>query len=138
MIYSMGAVSMGIAALATGQLASGIARVVAEPRSLVYLFLFAVLGALGIQFVYLVMKVFGSLVTVMTTSLRKAITVMLSFVVFKDKKFTTWHAWAILLLSTGTGLNIYEKTAKKNDAAHDDEEMLDSLNPVEIETKLVK
>jgi adenosine 3'-phospho 5'-phosphosulfate transporter B3 len=136
MIYSMGALLIGVMAVATGQMSDGIEKVVAQPLSLVYLFLFAVLGALGIQFVYLVMKVFGSLVTVMTTSLRKGLTVILSFVVFKDKKFTTWHGWAILLLSTGTGLNIYLKTAKKRDPSLEEEEMLNSLQPVEIEQKI--
>jgi adenosine 3'-phospho 5'-phosphosulfate transporter B3 len=123
-------------AVGNGHMADGIAKVVAQPLSLFYLFLFAVLGALGIQFVYLVMKVFGSLMTVMTTSQRKAITVILSFVIFKDQKFTSWHAWAILVLSTGTGMNIYVKTAQKRAPGVEEEEMLNSLQPVEIERKL--
>jgi adenosine 3'-phospho 5'-phosphosulfate transporter B3 len=82
------------------------------------------------------MKVFGSLLTVMATSLRKAVTVLLSFVVFKDKKFTTLHVYAILLIATGMGLNIYEKTghAKKHEGVEDDDEpMMSQLQPLEIE-----
>jgi adenosine 3'-phospho 5'-phosphosulfate transporter B3 len=136
MIYTMGAVSIGIVSILMGQMAGGIVRLTQNPVSLLYLFLFAVMGALGIQFVYLVMKVFGSLVTVMTTSLRKALTVCLSFIVFRDKKFTSWHAGAIILLATGMGLNIYEKTGnKKKEEIVDEEKMLTPLQPVQFEKR---
>jgi adenosine 3'-phospho 5'-phosphosulfate transporter B3 len=119
-----------------GQMTGGLVRIANNPLSLLYLFLFAVMGALGIQFVYLVMKVFGSLVTVMTTSLRKALTVCLSFLVFKDKKFTSWHAAAIILLATGMGLNIYEKVgSRKKEEVVDEEKMLITLQPVQFEKR---
>jgi hypothetical protein len=57
----------------------------------------------------------GSLVTVMATSLRRGMTVILSFVIFNDKKFTPWHRWVILLLATGTGMDVYLQTEKKRE-----------------------
>jgi adenosine 3'-phospho 5'-phosphosulfate transporter B3 len=72
----------------------------------------------------------------MTTSLRKALTVCLSFVVFRDKKFTSWHAAAIILLATGMGLNIYEKTGnKKREEVVNEEKMLTPLQPLPFEKR---
>jgi drug/metabolite transporter (DMT)-like permease len=113
MIYTMGAVTIGAVSVLLGQMTGGLARIANNPVGLIYLFLFAVMSALGIQFVYLVMKVFASLVTVMTTSLGKPLAVCLSFVVFRDKKFPSWHEAAIMLLATGMGLNIDEKTGTR-------------------------
>jgi hypothetical protein len=58
------------------------------------------------------MKVFGSLVTVMVTSVRKAITICLSFLVFRDKVFTRWHAGAMLAIAIGTSVSVYDRTRK--------------------------
>jgi adenosine 3'-phospho 5'-phosphosulfate transporter B3 len=82
---------------------------------------FSLVGALGIQFVYLTMKVFGSLVTVMVTSVRKALTVCLSFVVFRDKVFTLWHGVSLIAIAAGMSINVYEKTGKK--VAQNEEEV---------------
>lgn len=127
MIYSMGAVTVGAAALVTGEMTGGIQRCVAEPMSVVWILAFAFLGALGIQFVYLIMKVFGSLIAVMTTSVRKAMTVCLSFVAFKDKRLTSWHVVSIMLLTTGMGLSIAGRQSKT------EEPSLDNMVDVEFE-----
>ena len=50
----------------------------------------------------------------MVTSLRKAFTVTLSFVLFStDKKFTSSHLFSILSIASGIGLNIYGKNKNK-------------------------
>jgi adenosine 3'-phospho 5'-phosphosulfate transporter B3 len=108
-VYGVGAVGLAIPAVLTGQMASGTKRLLEDPTAFIYLFLFAFLGAVGIQFVYLLMKVFGSLLTVMVTSVRKAVTVLLSFIVFRDKKFTVWHGFSIFLITAGMAVNIYAK-----------------------------
>jgi len=81
--------------------------------------------------VYLVMKVFGSQIAVMTTSLHKALTVYLSFVIFKDKKFTTWRVYAIILLATEMSVSIGSQTERtgKGDA----ESPLGEISDVELE-----
>jgi adenosine 3'-phospho 5'-phosphosulfate transporter B3 len=132
MLYSIGALVVGIVAVLTGQMQNGIQRCIDNPMAIVFIFLFSFLGALGIQFVYLLMKVFGSLLTVMATSVRKAVTVLLSFVVFKDKKFTSLHVYAILLIATGMGLNIYERTGHvKKEETIDDIEEEPMMSPME-------
>ncbi|KAH0791044.1 adenosine 3'-phospho 5'-phosphosulfate transporter 2 isoform X1 [Histomonas meleagridis] len=132
-LYGAGSILIGIVSIANGQMVSGIRRVSQDPTSLIYIFLFSFLGALGIQFVYLIMKVFGSLLTVMVTSLRKAMTVMMSFVVYKDKKFTHFHAFAIFMIASGISLNIYDKNrGKKKEEEIDEVEMLEN-NFVDVE-----
>jgi adenosine 3'-phospho 5'-phosphosulfate transporter B3 len=121
-LYSFGALVMAILAFLTGQMPSGIGKVLSAPSSLFFIFCFSILGALGIQFVYLTMKVFGSLITVMITSVRKALTVCLSFIIFRDKVFTSIHAASILAIAVGIGGNVYGKTTMKS--ANDEAKLL--------------
>jgi adenosine 3'-phospho 5'-phosphosulfate transporter B3 len=127
MIYSTGAVLMAVLAVATGDMKHGVQKVIDRPDSVLYIAIFSVLGALGIQFVYLVMKVFGSLATVMITSVRKALTVCLSFVIFRDKVFTLWHAIAMISIATGMSINVYDKTATKTKQALEEQRFLDHM-----------
>lgn len=128
LLYGLGSMITGIIALVTGDMKNGIARVYEQPTSILYIALFAFLGAIGVQFVYLTMKVFGSLFTVMVTSVRKAFTVCLSFIVF-PKNFTAYHGAAIISLVTGMTLNIHEKIKKQ---LPQDESKLLSDEQVEI------
>lgn len=124
MLYAVGALLMLFLSLISGQFHDGNEKIVQNPQAIIYLLLFGFLGAGGIQFVYLTMKVFGSLITVMITSVRKALTVVLSFVIFKDKKFTRFHCISIILIVLGMSLSIYEKTKSKKAVNQEDEENL--------------
>jgi adenosine 3'-phospho 5'-phosphosulfate transporter B3 len=125
MVYTFGALLMAVLGIATGEMTDGLARIREEPSSLLYIAIFSVLAAIGIQFVYLVMKVFGSLVTVMVTSVRKAVTVCLSFIVFRDKVFTLWHGVAMDAIAIGMSVNVYDKTiANKMEGREDDDRKL--------------
>ena len=125
MLYSLGAAIMLTLSIVSGEFWKGLDKVNSDKSSYIFLFFFAVLGSIGIQFVYLTMKVFGSLITVMITSVRKALTVVLSFVIFKDKKFTVWHAVSIILIAAGMSINIYDKTvAKKKEEKIGDQQNL--------------
>jgi adenosine 3'-phospho 5'-phosphosulfate transporter B3 len=131
-LYSFGALVMALLALFTGQVPSGVYKILSAPSSLFFIFCFSVLGALGIQFVYLTMKVFGSLITVMITSVRKALTVCLSFIIFRDKVFTMIHAASILAIALGISVNVYEKTAVKS-PIHEAELLQHEFPDAEIE-----
>ncbi|OHS92782.1 Slc35b3 protein [Tritrichomonas foetus] len=128
MLYSIGALFMGVLSIFTGQMTKGIDRMIAEPSSIMYVLFFSCLGSIGIQFVYLNMKVFGSLLTVMVTSLRKAFTVILSFLIFKDKKFTSFHAVAIVLIATGMAINVHEKATSKKKVPEDQMRLLEDTD----------
>ena len=83
---------------------------------MVYIIGFSMFGAIGIQFVYLIMKTFGSLTTVMVTSLRKGITVFISYAFFNDKHFTKWHFISLILLISGMSLNINSNSNSSNNS----------------------
>lgn len=122
MLYSLGAIAMAVLSITSGQMSSGLGKIADNPASIVFIGFFSLLGALGIQFVYLTMKVFGSLITVMITSVRKALTVCLSFLLFKDKVFTTWHATSVIAITIGMTINIIEKTKGKKGVSKSQEE----------------
>lgn len=122
MLYGLGSIIVGVAALVTGDMTNGFINCLQQPSSLMQLMFFGFLGAIGIQFVYLSMKVFGSLITVMLTSIRKAMTVCLSFLLFPNKHFTVYHGLSILLIAFGMAINIMEKTKTKK--VSEDEKML--------------
>lgn len=120
-IYLVGSILVGIASIPTGQFSSGFSKCVNEPYLVVQIFTFSFLGAIGIQFIYLLINTFGSVVTVMVTSLRKAFTVCLSFLLFPDKKFTSYHLLSIIFIGSGIALNVYGKNkSKKNQRKSDD------------------
>jgi adenosine 3'-phospho 5'-phosphosulfate transporter B3 len=127
MIYSVGALIIGAMGVLNGELFRGFNRVYAKPTACVWLLVFSGLGALGIQFVYLTMKVFGSLTTVMVTSLRKALTICLSFLLFRDKVFTIWHGVSMAAIAAGMGINIYHKTGRQEKRAFGPEDEQDLL-----------
>ena len=114
MVYLIGSLFIGAVSIPTGQFKKGIIRCTNEPGLILQIVFFTYLGAVGIQFVYLLIKAFGSVYAVMVTSLRKAFTVSLSFLLFSDgKKFTSAHLFSILSIAGGIGLNIYGKNKGK-------------------------
>lgn len=115
MLYSFCTLFMAFLAVATGQLWSGIERIANNISILPLVFAIVVLGAISIQFIFLTIKHFGSVMSDMFLSTRKVMTVCLSFFVFKDKKFSSLHGIALFFISIGMGINIYQKTnSKKN------------------------
>ena len=128
MLYSFGTFFMFILSIVTGQLTTGINRI-ANNTSILYLVLWVVcLGAISVQFIFLTIKNFGSLLADMLLSTRKVLTVCLSFFVFKDKKFTILHAIALCFIAVGMSINIYEKTQSKKNKAKMNEEFNEEEN----------
>jgi adenosine 3'-phospho 5'-phosphosulfate transporter B3 len=113
MMYFIGSCYLFTGSLVSGQLVRAVARCSRNPSIIWYLSSFAFLGAVGVQFVYLLMKTFGSLITVMVTSTRKAFTVCLSFILFRTKKFTSYHFASIVAIACGLALHYYGKQRKK-------------------------
>eukprot|EP00117_Sycon_ciliatum_P024666 scpid57594/ scgid2484/ Adenosine 3&apos; PAPS transporter 2; Solute carrier family 35 member B3 len=76
--------------------------------------LYALSGYLGIKFVLTAIKLFGALVAVTVTTLRKALTMTLSFIVF-SKPFTVQYLWSGLIILLGVSLNVYGKNRARID-----------------------
>ncbi|CAI4230721.1 unnamed protein product [Auanema sp. JU1783] len=73
-----------------------------------YALLFGLLGYLGVNVVLTLIKVSGALVAVTVTTLRKAVTIILSFVLF-SKPFSVDYIWAGLVILLAIYLNLYSK-----------------------------
>jgi hypothetical protein len=128
-IYSVGAI-MGAA---NAELRLGVVRASQHSMCLADLPAFSGLGALGIEFAYLLTKVFGSLVTVMVASARKGLTNCLSSLIFRDKVLTTGHARAMASIATAVGLGVYHQRAKPHVREDGDERDLLAWQEVDTE-----
>jgi len=70
----------------------------------------SILGYFGILFVLGLVKISSALTTVIVTSCRKALTVVLSFLLFV-KPLSFYHILGFLVFFSGVGLNVYHKNA---------------------------
>lgn len=117
-IYSIGALILLIVSIVTGQFQLAIEACRDNTVIWRYIIYFSLSGAAGVQFVYLLIKAYGSLITVMVTSLRKAGTVILSFICFKNKTFTLQHGLSITLIFIGIYLNTIKSKTSKSRKKH--------------------
>jgi len=93
------------------ELFSAFAFCARNPNSYLYIIAFSVIGCIGEQFVMAVIKRFGALIAVITTSLRKMLTIVLSFIIY-PKPFSLAYALGLILVFAGIGLESYIKNEK--------------------------
>lgn len=80
-----------------------------------YGLIFGLLGYLGVNVVLNLVKRFGALLAVTVTTLRKALTIIVSFLAF-SKPFTIEYLWGGLIILAAIYLNLYSKNKTKWDA----------------------
>ncbi|VDM61182.1 unnamed protein product [Angiostrongylus costaricensis] len=96
--YSIGAVYIFAYTIISGEFTSAFEFFLDNPRvTYGYGLIFALLGYFGVC---------GAFVAVTVTTLRKALTIILSFVLF-SKPFTVEYIWAALIILLGIYLNVY-------------------------------
>lgn len=110
--YSYGFFIILVGLLCTGQLFAALPFAAEYPwevygRSV----LLSAAGFCGVQVVLTLVTMHGALVAVTVTTFRKAVTIVLSFVLF-SKPFTVQYIWGGLLVVAGIYLNIYSKKKK--------------------------
>uniref|UniRef100_A0A183V2W3 Adenosine 3'-phospho 5'-phosphosulfate transporter 2 n=1 Tax=Toxocara canis TaxID=6265 RepID=A0A183V2W3_TOXCA len=81
-------------------------------RTYGYAILFGTLGYLGVNMVLSLIRTSGALLTVTVTTVRKAITIILSFLLFA-KPFTITYLWGGLIVLFSIYLNLYNKNRSK-------------------------
>ena len=124
---SIGVVLSFLVCVVTGQLTC-VAYLFTHPSTLGAMFFFCLSGVIGENFVMVMVKSFGALVTVTTTSLRKALTIILSFVLFPKSVNSSYYI-GISFVLVGMVLNVYVKqTIDRHKQAKNREER----SPVEI------
>ena len=78
--------------------------------------IYSLCGYLGMQFVLSTVRAFGAFATVTVTSLRKALTIALSFALFA-KPFTFEYVYSGAVVLAGIYLNLAAKKVKPDAAA---------------------
>ncbi|CAJ0580622.1 unnamed protein product, partial [Mesorhabditis spiculigera] len=115
--YSIGAIYIFAYTVITGEFFSAFAFFLKHPyETYGYGIIFGLLGYLGVNVVLTLIKVSGALVAVTVTTLRKALTIMLSFILFA-KPFTADYIWAGMVILLAIYLNLYSKNKTSWDAA---------------------
>ncbi|ESO03954.1 hypothetical protein HELRODRAFT_79631 [Helobdella robusta] len=85
-----------------------------NPKIYIYTFLFSFSGYLGVNVVLSLVQLYGALIAVTVTTFRKALTIILSFLLF-SKPFTMQYVWSGMIVLIGIYLNVYSKNQKSWD-----------------------
>jgi solute carrier family 35 (adenosine 3'-phospho 5'-phosphosulfate transporter), member B3 len=114
MFYSklIGSAYLLLICLVLGQLFPGIAYCLQYPQAPFYIAIFASVGCVGEFFVMEMVKCYGPLIAVTTTSLRKMFSICLSYVLF-PKPVHISHVFGVLLVSIGIFLEVYSKNREE-------------------------
>mmetsp|Transcript_19318 Transcript_19318/g.74193 ORF Transcript_19318/g.74193 Transcript_19318/m.74193 type:complete len:356 (+) Transcript_19318:124-1191(+) len=97
--------------IVNGQLFAALSYCNESPLMYLQLPVFAACGYVGLLFVLPMITIFGSFVAMTVTSCRKAVTLMISFMLFANT-FTHMHAVAVALVFGGIALHILAKNRK--------------------------
>ncbi|XP_076319994.1 LOW QUALITY PROTEIN: adenosine 3'-phospho 5'-phosphosulfate transporter 2 [Tachypleus tridentatus] len=107
--YSIGLVYIFIVLIVLGQLGPAFLFCAEHPMETYgYGFLFSLAGFCGVQLVLALIRTFGAFVAVTVTTCRKAVTIILSFIIF-SKPFDYQYLWSGLIILLGIYLNFYNK-----------------------------
>ncbi|XP_066155080.1 adenosine 3'-phospho 5'-phosphosulfate transporter 2 [Euwallacea fornicatus] len=107
--YALGFVYLFTVMLFTGDFMAGAAFFGQEPYTFYgYAFIFSVTGYLGIQVVLTLVRTTGAFAAVTVTTMRKAVTIIISFMFF-SKPFTLQYLWSGCIVVLGIYINVYSK-----------------------------
>ncbi|KAK4876842.1 hypothetical protein RN001_009348 [Aquatica leii] len=107
--YGIGFIYIFIVMFLTGDLLTGFRFCSQYPvETYGYALIFSLTGYLGIQIVLTLVRTCGAFVAVTVTTCRKAVTIIISFLLF-SKPFTFQYIWSGLLVVIGIYLNLYSK-----------------------------
>ncbi|XP_050301317.1 adenosine 3'-phospho 5'-phosphosulfate transporter 2 [Anthonomus grandis grandis] len=107
--YALGFVYIFAVMLLTGDLVAGVKFFGEKPYiTYGYAFIFSVTGYLGIQVVLTLVRTTGAFAAVTVTTMRKAVTIVISFIFF-SKPFTIQYLWSGFIVIGGIYLNLFSK-----------------------------
>uniref|UniRef100_A0A915BNM6 Adenosine 3'-phospho 5'-phosphosulfate transporter 2 n=2 Tax=Parascaris univalens TaxID=6257 RepID=A0A915BNM6_PARUN len=113
--FAIGSVYILIGLLVTGQLIEAFVFFLRNPwKTYGYTIVFGTVGYLGVNLVLSLVRTSGALLAVTVTTVRKAITIILSFILFA-KPFTIIYLWGGLIIVLAICLNVYNKNRSKWD-----------------------
>ena len=111
--YSIGCLYIFAFLLVSGEFFEGFQFFWEHPRETYgYAIIFSVLGFAGVNVVLTLVRTTGALTAVTVTTMRKAITIIVSFIFF-SKPFTITYLWAGLVVLAAIYVNLYNKNKAK-------------------------
>lgn len=109
--YGIGSLMLLPYLLVSGEFFEGLAFCMANPAAFVQIIVSSLLAYVGIVFVLALSNQTSALVAVITTSCRKALSIIASFVLF-DKPFSINYIYGTVLVFTGVFFNFYGKRVR--------------------------
>jgi adenosine 3'-phospho 5'-phosphosulfate transporter B3 len=109
LISGIGCAGTAILALLLRETTSAVATLGNDRCCIGPLAVYAIMGAIGFHFLFFSLAVFGSLQTVVFTSLRKVLNMPIMIAVSPDIQFTNWHRVSFLILISGLMVNGVEQ-----------------------------
>ncbi|XP_022244659.1 adenosine 3'-phospho 5'-phosphosulfate transporter 2-like isoform X2 [Limulus polyphemus] len=107
--YTIGLAYIFIILIVLGQLGPAFLFCAQHPMETYgYGFMFSLAGFCGVQLVLALIRTFGAFVAVTVTTCRKAVTIILSFIIF-SKPFDYQYLWSGLIILLGIYLNFHSK-----------------------------
>jgi len=107
--YGIGVIYLFLTLIFNGMLLEGFKFFAQHPlETYGYAFIFSLTGYVGISFVLSLIRIFGALLAVTVTTCRKAVSIIISFMMF-TKPFTIQYVWSGLIVLIGIFLNVYQK-----------------------------
>eukprot|EP00761_Pharyngomonas_kirbyi_P012271 gb/GECH01012298.1/.p1 GENE.gb/GECH01012298.1/~~gb/GECH01012298.1/.p1 ORF type:complete len:328 (+),score=43.76 gb/GECH01012298.1/:1-984(+) len=113
--HSVGVIYLTVVCIISGEAYPAVKFCFENPSALGLLVLYSSLGFVGVMFFMAMMKRFGAFAAVTTTSCRKVVTLLLSFVVF-PKPVTPMFGLAVGLVFSGVAVNIFSKHSDTDQA----------------------
>uniref|UniRef100_A0A914PF26 Adenosine 3'-phospho 5'-phosphosulfate transporter 2 n=1 Tax=Panagrolaimus davidi TaxID=227884 RepID=A0A914PF26_9BILA len=114
--YSIGCIYIFAILFITGELSDGFEFYLSDPWQIYgYSIIFSLLGYAGINVVLTLIRISGALTTVTVTTARKAVTIIISFLLF-SKPFTFIYVLAGLFVLAAIYMNLYSKNKTKMNA----------------------
>ncbi|CAD5229189.1 unnamed protein product [Bursaphelenchus okinawaensis] len=115
--YTIGSVYILIGTVLSTEFFSAFVYFAENPAMYGNAIIFSILGYFGINVVLTLVRTYGALIAVTVTTMRKAVTIVLSFIFF-TKPFTLNYLWSAALVLIAIYLNIYSKNKNKMDALY--------------------
>ena len=111
--YSIGFLYLLVCMVVTGNLRSGYEAYAAENLTTSYgmTLIYSITGYIGVQVVLTMVRQFGAFTAVAVTSMRKALSIVISFILF-SKPFTPNYVYGGLIVLLGIYLNLVAKDKK--------------------------
>lgn len=128
LVFSIGTIVTFVGCIVTGEIVTVVEKIEKSPEILIYLGVYSIMGALGLHFVFFSLMAFGSMQTVMFTSMRKMLMCIVSGVIRGESTFGWWYRGSVCLSVVGLTANAWLKSFEFDSKGNSETELGEPLN----------